>query len=333
MIKPPKDVVENVKQSLGEFAEYAKPEFTQRRDWGKIDFARIQGTIDEVCEQAANLWELPLDLLPMSQFQQVKDGIDRLATIFSEIDSFDVTAGGDPTVRREDIASRFELEAEQFFYVFQQYVPYLALRRGSQGGDASEALATTDQLKALLGSAREESADRLRELEEITFAARAAAPDAAIPEFALGFEHEARRAARDSRMWLAVVGSMYLYTIAGIIWMSFLAPIDVDSSSVELLHHFALKLPLVAVALTGVFWCSRHYSVAKQQVIVSRHRVHAIRTFRAFAAAAHEPDTRDAVLTQAMECVFVHVPTGLTRQEGSPSNQVSVDLGKALDRR
>lgn len=332
MIKPPKDVVENVKQSLGEFAEYAKPEFTQRRDWGKVDFARIQGTIDEVCEQAAYLRELPLDLLPMSQFQQIKDGIDRLATIFGEIDSFDVTAGGDPTVRRDDIASKFELEAEQFFYVYQQYFPYLALRLGSHDGDVSKARAATTELMELLGSTREESADKLHELEQIVSAARAAAPEAAIPQFATGFEHEAERATRDSRRWLAAIFGMYVYAVGGIAILSLLVPMDVDSSNIVLLHNFALKLSFVAVFLTGAFWCGRHYSVAKQQVIVNRHRAHAIRTFQAFVEAAHEPAVKDAALTQAMECVFVHVPTGLTRHEGSPSNQVSVALGKVLDR-
>ena len=49
--------------------------------------------------------------------------------------------------------------------------------------------------------------------------------------------------------------------------------------------------------------------------------------------AAHDPAVKDVVLAKAVECVFVHVPTGLTRQEGNqPQGQVLVDVGKAVGR-
>lgn len=334
MIRPPNDFIENLEQSLGEFTEYAKPQFTRRpEDWGTIDFERIRGSIDETCEQAADLKAMPLGLLPLIQFQEVKERVDQLATIFAEIDSFDVGAGGDPTVRRDDIATRFEQEAEQFFHVYQRHVSYLAHRRGSHAVDVRESRAATAEVKELLESAREESADKLQELEQVISAARTAAPDVATPEFASSFEREAERAAKHANMWLFAIAYIYLFTLLFLGWIAFRAlAVDDDPSVSELLYHFAFKLPFVAVFLTGAFWCGRHYAVAKQQAIVNRHRAHSIRAFQAFAAAAHEPAVKDIVLTQAMECVFVHVATGLTRQEGSPSkNQISVDLGKALD--
>ena len=335
MIKPPNDFIEGLEQSLGNFSEYAKPQFTRRpEDWGKIDFERIRGAINEACEQAADLREMPLNLLPLSQFEEVKERVDQLAAIFGEIASFDVAAGGDPTVLRDDIADRFEQEAKQFFLVHQRYIPYLAHRRGSYVVDVHESRAATAEVKELLESAREESANKLQELEQIISAARTAAPDAAIPTFAADFKEEADEKAKHARRWLSATGALYLIAIGFLVWLACAAPTVTDGPNVdELLYHFAFKLPFVAVFLTGAFWCSRHYSVAKQQVVVNRHRAHSIRTFQAFAKAAHDPAVKDAVLTKAVECVFVHVSTGLTRQDGSPSkNQISVDLGKALDR-
>ena len=333
MIGPPNDFIENLEQSLGEFTEYAKPQFTRRpEDWGTIDFERIRGSIDETCEQAADLKAMPLHLLPMNQFQEVKERVDQLVAVFGEIASFDVAAGCDPTVRRDEIVVRFEQEAGQFFHTYQQHVPYLAHRRGGQVVDVRESRAAMAQIRDLLESAREESADKLRELDQIISAARTAAPDAAIPAFAADFKSEAEQKARHAGWWLSATGALYLIAIGFLVWLACAAPTVTDGPNVdELLYHFAFKLPFVAVFLTGAFWCSRHYSVAKQQVVVNRHRAHSIRTFQAFAKAAHDPAVKDAVLTKAVECVFVHVPTGLTRQEGSPSkNQISVDLGKAL---
>ena len=110
---------------------------------------------------------------------------------------------------------------------------------------------------------------------------------------------------------------MYVLSMSVLGWLAYTVPTFSEVTDAgKVLYHLAIKLPFVAVFLTGAFWCGRHYSVAKQQEVVNRHRAHSIRTFRAFVESAHDPDVKDAVLAKAVECVFVHVPTGLTRQEG-----------------
>ena len=153
------------------------------------------------------------------------------------------------------------------------------------------------------------------------------------------FNGVAEESEKETRRWYVRIACIYLlgvvFLAAHAIYAFYtLYVIGVDSmGTAGLLDQLVARVPLVVLILTGAFWCSRHYSVAKQQVVINRHRAHSIMTFRAFAEVADDPAVKDVVLTKAAECIFVHVPTGLARQDGSqPQNQVLVDVGKALNR-
>ena len=334
MNKPSSDLLEDLRSSLQDISKRTDANLTKHPDWGTINFTEAQQSINTVCAQAAELGAMPLDSLDEGQAQEIKRAIDRIMPIFEEMASFTIEGGGDPTARRDDIVSRFEQESQLFFSTYYQYIPYLNHRRGSHASDLKDIREATDQAKKLLESAKNHSVAARGELDKIISAARSAAPDAAIPSFASDFKEEADKWKKLARNWLFVTGAMYVLAVIVLGWLaSAFTSSAASADTANLLYHLTIKLPFVAAFFVGAFWCSRHYSVCKQQVVVNRHRAHSIRTFKAFVAAAHDAIIKDAVLTKAVECVFVHVPTGLTRQESSQAqSQVLVDVGKALNR-
>ena len=313
--------------SVGE----ASLEHIEQPKWGSVNFKSAEDSFTAVRAQAAELASMPLDSLSSDQVLDIFRELREVAAILEEMRTFTIEGGADPTDRRNKIVDRFELKALGFFSTYQQYIPYLAHRRGSLATDIEKIRGVHVEAKELLESTRKDIGSKGQELDQIISAARSAAPDAAIPTFADDFNDVADERAGQAWWWLIATAAMYILGISTLAYSLFTLADGTDTA--KLLHHLAIKLPFVAVLLTGAFWCSRHHSVAKQQDVINRHRAHSIRTFRAFAEATDDPLVKDAVLAKAVECVFVHVPTGLTRQDSSQSQtQVLVDIGKALGR-
>ena len=300
---------------------------TERRNLGEINFASSRESFRAVCKNAAELATMPLDLLSTDAFREIRIGTDDIERSLLEMESFSIADAGDSTLERNDIARRFEDEAQRFFSMYEKHIPYLNYRRSGQ--------ATAEAAEKLIESTDQRFASKYQELEQIVSAARTAAPGAPIQKFASYFSDLADRWEEETKQWRKATILTYSvgFSLLGALLGYTLLNVSDGADAAEQLYLLAIKLPVVGMILTCVFWCSRHYSVAKQQAVINRHRAHAISTFSAFAEATEDPVVKDAVLTTAVECVFVHVPTGLTRQGGSqPQNQVLVDIGRALNR-
>ena len=326
--------LEQLRDRLTYVGEASPSRHIEQPEWGSVNFKSAEESFTALREQASELARMPLDSLPVDQVVEIEKKLDQVARILMEMRNFTIEGGPTPAVRRNQIVNRFEDEAQRFFSTYQKYIPYLGHRGGSLATDVGEIRTVQAEAEELLKSTREDFASKGQELDQIISAARSAAPDAAIPTFADDFNDVAEERAGQARWWLIATVAMYILGICILSWLAYSFSTLADGTdTAQLLHQLAIKLPFVAVFLTGAFWCSRHHSVAKQQVVINRHRAHSIRTFRAFAEATDDPLVKDAVLAKAVECVFVHVPTGLTRQDsGQSQTQVLVDIGKALGR-
>ena len=67
---------------------------------------------------------------------------------------------------------------------------------------------------------------------------------------------------------------------------------------------------MLAILFTGTLWCARNYKALRHLAIINKHRSNSILTIQAFANAAHDLHTKDAVLLEASKAIFGTVPTG-----------------------
>jgi hypothetical protein len=81
-----------------------------------------------------------------------------------------------------------------------------------------------------------------------------------------------------------------------------------------------------------MIWTGRIYRAYKHNAVVNRHRANALATFEAFAKAASDMETKNAVLLQATQCIFAPQQTGYVSGEPEttmpPVLEIVRNLGK-----
>ena len=155
---------------------------------------------------------------------------------------------------------------------------------------------------------------------------RQAAAEAGVAQHAIHFQQEAESHRKQSRLWLAAAalfaGGIVLYA----------------TYSLEIqLHDIALSLPtaaLVPIAVArilvisilsyGLLFCARNYGASRHNFIINRHRQNALSSFETFVKASGDVQTKDAVLLQATQSIFIPQPSGYLKVEGDlqPSGQI-----------
>jgi hypothetical protein len=82
--------------------------------------------------------------------------------------------------------------------------------------------------------------------------------------------------------------------------------------------------------LTGTLWCGKCYKALTHLVIVNRHRALGLRTLQAFANAAADAQTKDAVLLEATRSIFGNVPTGYVDVANVDSDHKVVEIVRSV---
>lgn len=84
----------------------------------------------------------------------------------------------------------------------------------------------------------------------------------------------------------------------------------------QLIQVVAAKLIILSVLIGAATWCGSIYKALKHQASVNRHRALSLRTLQAFAKAASDEPTKNAVLMEACRAVFVGGATGYLDGKG-----------------
>jgi len=72
----------------------------------------------------------------------------------------------------------------------------------------------------------------------------------------------------------------------------------------------AAKILVISVASFSTIWCAKNYRSRKHNVVVNRHRQHALSTFRTFIEGTDSIEVRDAILVAAADAAFSARSTG-----------------------
>src|SRR5207244_10156514 len=84
------------------------------------------------------------------------------------------------------------------------------------------------------------------------------------------------------------------------------------------------KFIIFSILFSAVLWAARIYRAHRHNYVINKHRQNALSTFEAFAKAAGDSETKNAVLLQATQCIFSPQRTGYLAQENDSEGHSSI---------
>jgi len=289
-----------------------------RTEWGEINFEMAETDVKSVIHMALDLCSLPIELLPDSVLTQGSDTAERLMQHLQQLDGFSLTVGGDINNRRNDLINRIHQAADEFSRTVGLWIPYLSYHRG----DAEENI---KKLNQTISTVEEQGKEHLLKLSKSNNEARqlienikSTSAEAGVAVFTQDFSDESIKNDATAKKWLAVTIAMAIVTmiVLTIFYRQSLG-ITAGSTLAQIVPILGCRILIVSFLFTITVWCGRMYKAMRNQALQNRHRALGLKTFRAFADAAADTQTRDAVLRETTHTIFSSTPTGLISDNGS----------------
>ena len=314
------------KEHVQRIADLSKgKDLIHRTEWGEINFEMAETDVKSVIHMALDLCSLPVELLPDSVLSQGSDTAERLMQYLQQLDGFSLREGGDINNRRNDLVNRIHQAADEFSRAVGLWIPYLSYHRG----DAEENI---KKLNQTISTVEEQGKEHLLKLSKSNNEARqlienikSTSAEAGVAVFTQDFSDESIKNDAIAKRWLAVTIAMA--TITMIVLTTFYRQslgITADSTFAQIVPTLGCRVLIVSFLFTITVWCGRMYKAMRNQALQNRHRALGLKTFRAFADAAADTQTRDAVLRETTHSIFSSTPTGLISDNGSGDSDSSI---------
>jgi len=166
-----------------------------------------------------------------------------------------------------------------------------------------------------------------KEAQDLLGVIRGVAGEAGVAQHAVHFQEQSVRYGRVSLAWLlaTVITGICTAVTAWRLFHSLAAPPGAPLAQV--VQGTALRLVILSVFWFGLVWSARNYGANQHNAVVNRHRHNALKTFETFVKATGDPETKDAVLLQATQCIFLPQSSGYLGREPDahmPTNIIEV---------
>lgn len=182
---------------------------------------------------------------------------------------------------------------------------------------ADEALA---ELRAKIDETRAIQEKAAADAQRTVSSLQAAAGAGGVARYTKLFAEEATAHRDASARWLGVTAVLAVLTLGYATWALWSAPgIPRDATTADSIQIGLGKLLIFTVLASAVIWSGRVYRAHQHNYIVNRHRQIALTTFETFVENASDPETKNAVLRQTTESIFVPQPTGYVASESESS--------------
>lgn len=95
-------------------------------------------------------------------------------------------------------------------------------------------------------------------------------------------------------------------------------------SQETLIQLAVAKLILFSLLYFAIVWCGKNYRAHQHNAVINKHRRNALRTFQAFAKAASDEQTNNAVLLKATEAIFLPGTSGYISGESESQGSTQI---------
>lgn len=268
-----------------------------------------------------DLSECNLENFPFETLNQIWGQANDALTLFQQIQNFSLQQHPqNPVQARDSLVTQLRDKWHQYYQHITPHISY-AIRRGTDFDALEREARGTLALQKQLGTEfQTEKGKILAEMQGALDRVRQAAAEAGVAQHAIHFRTEAEYHKKQALWWLVATGAFAVATIVYALYS--LGPQLNDLSATTIPRAIQLVVPRLVVIFVltfGLVWSARNFGASRHNFVVNRHRQNALSSFETFVKGAGDPQTKDAVLLQATQSIFVPQDSGFVRSEGSPN--------------
>ena len=327
------EAVQQLKGTLDQITAHDPAALATGTNLGSINFEDGVGVFRAAIELAKELSGLPLELLPPENSPVLRDQFQSLTAALDAVRDFKLTGQNDAQ-QRDALLNKTREQFASARQVTYPHIPYLTLRGAKIEEIARRSTELFEQVRDQMAEALDSVRARVEEVEAIVQAVRDAAAASGASQYAPKFKETAKEHHEASRNWLwaaGILGTATAFLAVGFLWA--FEPADTIGSA-KAVQQLVTKLVVLSVVYYAAVWSSRNYRAHRHLSVVNEHRADALTTFETFVAGSSEPQTKDAVLLEAVHSIFSPAATGYIGKDGeAPDNRVVDVIRRALGSR
>ncbi len=267
-----------------------------------------------------------LDNVPYETLNQLTSQAEETSKIFKQIQNFSIQqTPTNPVQARDSLIQQLRDRWYSDYTVITPHIAY-AIRKGTDFDSLErEARGTLALQKQLANDFKNEKDRILGEMQDALERVRQAAAEAGVAQHAIHFKEEATFHKVQSRWWLGATIVFGLTTISYALYS--LGPELNDLTATTLprtVQLIAPRLIVIFVLSFGLAWSSKNFAASRHNFVINRHRQNALSSFETFVKGAGDPQTKDAILLQATQSIFVPQDSGFVQGEiiNNPGSQI-----------
>jgi hypothetical protein len=322
-----KAIIDRLKVQNDRIIKHDKDALISRSKWGEITFEDARSDFERIYWLAHQIPTFPVEVLPDQVLNQFVSQIETVANHLDQIDQFNIQSGN-PSGTRNSLASQLHSHTDNLYINCAPWIPFLAHQKGDVARNIENLTQSVRDADKIVAEAKTTIAARTDEIEKIIQAAREASAGAGAAVFTQDFENAANAQDKAAGTWLIITAGAVLVTLGTAFSMWAFTEPGLDQG--QLVQKLSTKLFILALLITATVWCGRNYKALRHLATINRHRSLSIRTLQAFAHAATDPQTKDAVLMEATRAVFGNVPTGFIDGGGSDGDLKIVEIARSV---
>lgn len=315
--------IQELQNIVGQINGLNRDTLIKREKWGEISFEKSKGEFSQIFWFSDQIKSYPLDTLPDSVASTMLQSLNDTYSKLKAIDSFSINQGN-PSGTSAQLSQELHSSVDRLFLNCAQWIPFLAHQNGDVVRNINALVERTKEAEQILEGAKAHCSGKRDEVQKIVQEARDASAGAGAAVFTQNFSEESVKLEKDARKWLIATVVMIAGTVslAAVFWGFTEAGLDQG----QVFQKLTTKLFVLALMLTGTLWCGKCYKALTHLVIVNRHRALSLLTLQAFANAASDSQTKDAVLLEATRSIFGNVPTGYVDSLATDNDHKVVEI-------
>jgi len=320
---------------LGELAKWKASALARKELGSDLSFESGVVYFSRLLRLFHALDDADLSDLPYPKIASITAVANQTRDLFLNIAGFSVSKYANNPISQRD--SFINQARDSYDSVFEYVAPAVAftIRKGTDFEKLEEQAkevvgrieASAEENEKTLKAARENAELVVQEVRRI-------AQEAGVSQHAIHFKDEADRQEESAKPWLYSTIGIAAFTVGAgsllLLRYLWVVPTLTPSQSVQVAIP---KIFVFSVLLSATVWAGRTYRAFRHNAVVNRHRQNALATFQAFAKAASDDETKNAVLLQATQCIFSPQQTGYIsgEPEGAPPQVLEIvrSLGKS----
>jgi hypothetical protein len=280
-----------------------------RPEWGPFNFSPYAADLEVVRAVSAGVLEFPDDIITAPMLNEIKEPIERAYRAVNQMHNFVLTAGQDhPGQRRDQVGGELHGASADMRNVIVPHLLMFGVLAGPDSPFRTRLRTASEEFAQAKADAENKIAEALQAIEEAKTAAKTASAKVGVEVHAEAFGDEVRDLEAAGKSWLraaVALASAAIVVAALMVWF-----MPANEGTPWLIQYGLTKVFVVGSLAAAAVWCGSIYRAHRHQITINRHRVNALRTFRAFVTAAETPEVRQAILMETTRAIFAGVPTG-----------------------